>query len=59
MDFTVKFEQQELQTVFNALAALPYGTVAPLIAKIGQQVQAQQQPQQHSEAPQTTTSDAA
>lgn len=42
MAFNLQLEQAEVQTVFNALGALPFNTVAQLIAKLGTQVQEQQ-----------------
>lgn len=42
MSFKFELERAEVQTVFNALGTLPFNAVAPLIAKLGAQVQEQQ-----------------
>lgn len=44
--YTVTLTQQELQIVGQALAQLPYNQVAPLMAKLQQQVDEQEAPDQ-------------
>jgi hypothetical protein len=41
--YTIKFAEAHLNAITNALAAHPWKDVAPIMASIGQQVQAQRQ----------------
>lgn len=43
-EYTLKLTAQQIQTVGNALAAQPYGQVAPLLAEIQKQISDQDKP---------------
>jgi len=42
MNYTITFEEKDLSIIGNALANRPYGEVSQLIAKLNQDIQAQQ-----------------
>ena len=46
MNYTFTFTEQEANYMLQALAAKPYGEVAPLISKLQKQVQAQVHPEE-------------
>lgn len=43
-EITIKFRQEQLSVLAQALEAMPYKVAAPLISDIQRQIQAQQQP---------------
>lgn len=49
MNYTFTFTEQEANYMLQALAAKPYGEVAPLISKLQKQVQTQVHPEEEPE----------
>ena len=48
MNYTFTFTEQEANYMLQALAAKPYGEVAPLFSKLQKQVQAQVDPEKEA-----------